>query len=86
MIIPNAFTPNGDGVNDTWRITGLAAYPNCTVNVFNRYGAGIFRSVGYSKDWNGSFNGYVLPSGTYYYVVDLKNGSKPLSGYVVLLK
>ncbi|SEN56342.1 gliding motility-associated C-terminal domain-containing protein [Mucilaginibacter gossypiicola] len=86
MLIPNTFTPNGDGVNDTWSITGLAAYPNCTVNVFNRYGAGIFRSVGYSKDWNGSFNGYVLPSGTYYYVVDLKDGSKPLSGYVVLLK
>ncbi|QEM09291.1 gliding motility-associated C-terminal domain-containing protein [Mucilaginibacter rubeus] len=86
MLVPSAFTPNGDGVNDTWRIAGLAAYPNCTVNVFNRYGAGIFRSVGYSKDWNGSFNGYVLPSGTYYYVVDLKDGSKPLSGYVVLLK
>ncbi|WP_413668904.1 gliding motility-associated C-terminal domain-containing protein [Mucilaginibacter sp. Mucisp86] len=86
MLIPNTFTPNGDGVNDTWSITGLAAYPNCTVNVFNRYGTGIFRSVGYSKDWNGSFNGYVLPSGTYYYVVDLKDGSKPLSGYVVLLK
>ncbi|UOE51410.1 gliding motility-associated C-terminal domain-containing protein [Mucilaginibacter sp. SMC90] len=86
MVIPNAFSPNGDGVNDTWIIAGLAAYPNCTVNVFNRYGAGIFRSVGYAKNWNGSFNGYVLPSGTYYYVVDLKNGSKPLSGYVVLLK
>jgi gliding motility-associated-like protein len=86
MVIPNTFTPNGDGVNDTWSIVGLAAYPNCTVNVFNRYGAGIFRSVGYDKNWNGAFNGYVLPSGTYYYVVDLKDGSKPLSGYVVLLK
>ena len=86
MVIPNTFTPNGDGVNDTWSIAGLAAYPNCTVNVFNRYGAGIFRSVGYTKNWNGAFNGYVLPSGTYYYVVDLKDGSKPLSGYVVLLK
>jgi gliding motility-associated-like protein len=86
MVIPNTFTPNGDGINDTWSIAGLTAYPNCTVNVFNRYGAGIFRSVGYAKNWNGAFNGYVLPSGTYYYVVDLKNGSKPLSGYVVLLK
>ncbi|HEX8019941.1 gliding motility-associated C-terminal domain-containing protein [Mucilaginibacter sp.] len=86
MVIPNTFTPNGDGVNDTWSIAGLAAYPNCTVNVFNRYGAGIFRSVGYAKNWNGAFNGYVLPSGTYYYVVDLKDGSKPLSGYIVLLK
>ncbi|MDB5150658.1 MAG: hypothetical protein JWQ57_4678 [Mucilaginibacter sp.] len=86
MAIPNVFTPNSDGVNDTWSIAGLTAYPNCTVNVFNRYGAGIYRSVGYSKDWNGSFNGYLLPSGTYYYVVDLKDGSKPLSGYVVLLR
>ncbi|MFS2189414.1 gliding motility-associated C-terminal domain-containing protein, partial [Mucilaginibacter sp. Mucisp84] len=86
MVIPNAFTPNGDGINDTWSIAGLAAYPNCTVNVFNRYGAGIFHSVGYAKNWNGSFNGYVLPAGTYYYVVDLKDGKKPLSGYVTLLK
>ncbi|WP_426580715.1 gliding motility-associated C-terminal domain-containing protein [Mucilaginibacter sp. R-33] len=86
MVIPNAFTPNGDGINDTWSIAGLAAYPNCIVNVFNRYGAGIFRSVGYAKNWNGSFNGYVLPAGTYYYVVDLKDGKKPLSGYVTLLK
>jgi gliding motility-associated-like protein len=86
IIIPNTFTPNGDGINDTWSIAGLAAYPNCTVNVFNRYGAGIFRSVGYAKNWNGAFNGYVLSASTYYYVVDLKDGSKPLSGYVVLLK
>ncbi|MFC0512710.1 gliding motility-associated C-terminal domain-containing protein [Mucilaginibacter angelicae] len=86
MVIPNTFTPNADGVNDTWSIPALSAYPNCVVNVFNRNGSQIFRSIGYSKDWNGSFNGYVLPTGTYYYVVDLKDGNKPLSGYVVLLK
>ncbi|MEO3408041.1 gliding motility-associated C-terminal domain-containing protein [Mucilaginibacter sp. CAU 1740] len=86
MIVPNSFTPNGDGANDTWSIPGLAAYPNCKVNVYNRYGAGIFNSIGYAKNWNGSFNGYVLPAGTYYYTIDLKDGKKPLSGYVVLLK
>jgi gliding motility-associated-like protein len=86
MVIPNTFTPNADGINDTWSIPALGAYPNCAVNIFNRHGSPIFRSIGYGKDWNGSFNGYVLPSGTYYYVVDLKDGGKPLSGYVVLLK
>jgi gliding motility-associated-like protein len=86
MVVPNAFTPNGDGTNDTWSIPGLAAYPNCRVNVYNRYGAGIFSSIGYAKNWDGSFNGYVLPAGTYYYTIDLKDGKKPLSGYVVLLK
>ncbi|AYL96400.1 gliding motility-associated C-terminal domain-containing protein [Mucilaginibacter celer] len=86
MVIPNTFTPNGDGVNDTWSIPGLAAYPACRVNVYNRFGAGIFSSVGYAKNWNGSFNGYELPAGTYYYTVDLKDGKKPLSGYVVILK
>lgn len=86
MVVPNTFTPNGDGVNDTWSIPALAAYPDCRVNVYNRYGAGIFTSIGYAKNWNGSFNGYVLPAGTYYYTIDLKDGKKPLSGYVVLLK
>lgn len=85
-IIPNAFSPNGDGINDVWHITYLSAYPNCTVDVYNRYGQRVFTSTGYRTDWNGSYNGQPLTVGTYYYVIDLKNGAKPLAGYVVILK
>lgn len=84
--IPNAFTPNGDGVNDLWHIEALQAYPGCTVSIFNRTGALVYNSVNYSKPWDGTLNGQKLPVGTYYYVIDLKNGRKPLSGYVTIIR
>ena len=86
VVIPNAFTPNGDGINDFWNIGHLEEYRNCTVDVFNRGGQLVFHSIGYSKPWPGTYNGSVLPSGTYYYVIDLKNGQKKLSGEVTLIK
>jgi gliding motility-associated-like protein len=86
IVIPNAFTPNGDGINDLWNIGYLNDYTNCTVDVFNRYGQLIFHSIGYGKPWNGTNNGGQLPSGVYYYVIDLKNGTKKLSGEVTIIK
>ncbi|BAU53441.1 Serine/threonine-protein kinase PknD [Mucilaginibacter gotjawali] len=86
VIIVNTFTPNGDGVNDTWDIPSLAAYTGCTINIFNRYGILVYNSVGYAKSWDGTVEGKPLPSGTYYYVIDLKNGKKPLSGPVTILR
>jgi len=84
--VPNAFTPNGDGVNDSWIITNLAAYPGATVDVFNRYGQRVYHSENYSKPWDGRFNGNVLPLATYYYVIDPKNKEKKISGSVTILK
>ncbi|MDF2432365.1 MAG: hypothetical protein JWP44_1996 [Mucilaginibacter sp.] len=87
VTIPNAFTPNGDGINDNWQIPDLAYYPHCTVEIYTRYGTMIFQSRGYSKAWDGMYNGSKLPTGTYYYVIDLNNNnSKKLSGYVAILR
>jgi len=86
VVIPNSFTPNGDGTNDTWEIAGLPTYAKGVLNIFNRNGVAIFRSVGYSKPWDGFLNGKALPFGTYYYTIDLHDGSKPLSGWVALIK
>ncbi|MFI5138888.1 MAG: gliding motility-associated C-terminal domain-containing protein [Sphingobacteriales bacterium] len=86
VIIVNTFTPNGDGINDTWDIPSLAAYPGCTVNIFNRYGTLVYNSSGYAKAWDGNYDGKPLPVGTYYYLIDLKNGKKPLSGPVTILR
>ncbi|MEO6851809.1 MAG: FG-GAP-like repeat-containing protein, partial [Mucilaginibacter sp.] len=69
--IPNAFTPNGDNINDQWDIPELVYFPNCLLNIYTRYGSMIFRSRGYNSAWDGSFNGKVLPTGTYYYIIDL---------------
>ncbi|QEC69901.1 T9SS type B sorting domain-containing protein [Panacibacter ginsenosidivorans] len=85
-LIPNAFSPNGDGINDTWIINYLDSYPGVTVQVYNRYGQVVYRSVGYSKAWDGTFNGTPLPVGTYYYIIDRKVAAPKLSGWVAILR
>ncbi|MBX2887942.1 MAG: PKD domain-containing protein [Ferruginibacter sp.] len=84
--VPNAFSPNGDGINDTWQIDDLDDYPGVTVDVFNRYGQSVFSSVGYAKFWDGTYKGKPLPLATYYYVIHLKNGFPPLKGSVTIVK
>ena len=84
--VPNAFSPNGDGVNDTWVITNLSAFPGATVDVFNRYGQLVYHSENYSRPWDGTFNGNILPMATYYYIIDPKNNEKKISGSVTLFK
>ena len=87
VTIPNAFTPNGDGINDLWNIPQLADYPNCLVSVYSRYGNLVFQARGYGKPWDGTSNGTLVPAGTYYYRIDAGlAGIKPLSGYVAVLR
>lgn len=85
-IVPNIFSPNGDGVHDTWVLPYLDTYPGCTVEVVNRYGQSVFRSVGYTSPWDGTVNGKPVPVGTYYFVIDPKNGRKRLAGYVDIIR
>ena len=86
-IIPTAFSPNGDGINDTWEIKYLESYPGCTVSVFDRFGRIVFnRTVGYLQPWDGKMNGNPLPTGTYYYIIDPKNGRQIISGPVTILR
>ncbi|MDN5288125.1 MAG: Gliding motility-associated C-terminal protein [Mucilaginibacter sp.] len=84
--IPNTFTPNGDGINDLWIIKDLANYPDCVVDIFNRYGQTLFHSRGYGKPWDGAYNGTRLPPGTYYYMITLQAGIKPVSGWIAILQ
>lgn len=85
-VVPNAFSPNGDGINDTWLIRYLDLYPACTVSVFNRYGQPVFHSDGYNTPWNGRYKGQPVPVGTYYYIIDRKNIGKLISGSLTLLR
>ncbi|WP_018613388.1 gliding motility-associated C-terminal domain-containing protein [Segetibacter koreensis] len=85
VTIPNAFSPNNDGINDIWNITGLYSYADCSIDVFNRNGQPVFHSYNYKDPWNGTFNGSPLPVGTYYYIIKSKKfGTK--SGPVTLLR
>ncbi len=84
--VPNTFTPNGDGINDTWIIQYLETYPNCKVQVFTRTGQLVFESRGYKTPWDGRYNGKALPFDTYYYIIEPENGRKPVTGYVTIVK
>jgi gliding motility-associated-like protein len=87
ITVPNAFTPNNDGINDTWEIKYLASsYPNCTVEVFNRYSERVYFSKGYATAWNGRYNGVDLPFGTYYYIINTHSNTKPFTGYLTILR
>jgi gliding motility-associated-like protein len=81
----NTFTPNGDGVNDTWNITGLGEDPSVTVTVYNRYGASVFEKHGYTAEWDGSSHGKKVPTGVYYYVISAKGKSQILTGSLTVL-
>ncbi len=84
--IPNVFSPNGDGINDVWVIKSLESYPGSVMQVFDRYGRSVLLSNGYAKPWDGKFNGTPLPAGTYYYILDPKNGRKAITGSVTILR
>jgi gliding motility-associated-like protein len=86
--IPNAFTPNGDGRDDTWQIEFIEQFPDNTVSVFNRWGNRIFSANNYSraKEWRGDLNGKPAPVGTYYYVVETRGPlGRSYSGSITIL-
>jgi gliding motility-associated-like protein len=85
-VIPNIFSPNGDGIHDTWVIESLESYPGCVVQIYNRYGQLVQRFVNYTTPWDGKINGKDAPVGTYYYIIDPKNGRKPITGFVDIIR
>lgn len=84
--IPNAFTPNGDGKNDYWKINNAQNYPQAIVQIFTRYGQKVFESKGYSVPFDGTYNGTKLPSGVYYYILNLGKSCNLLSGSLSIIR
>ena len=88
----NAITPNGDGVNDLWTLPGVQDFDptitTITVSIYDRWGQLIFKSVGYPEPWDGTNRGKRLPTGTYYYVIDIRSTEveiDPLVGPVSII-
>ena len=86
IYIAGAFTPNNDGLNDSWNIPALSAFPAAEIRIFNRFGQLVFYNRGATVQWNGTFKGYPQPAGMYCYTIDLKNGRRLLSGMVALVR
>ena len=87
IIVPNGFTPNEDGVNETWVLEGIDDYPNSEVSIFNRWGAEIFTTKNYSSNpFNGKKDNTTLPMGTYFYVIKTGDNVPTQTGYVTLVR
>lgn len=88
--ISNTITPNNDGENDVWNIPALAEYPDCVVEIFDRWGRRVFASArGYAVPWDGrDANGRYLPMETYYYIIHLNDGKprQPVLGTVTIIR
>ncbi|MBW6499234.1 MAG: gliding motility-associated C-terminal domain-containing protein, partial [Bacteroidales bacterium] len=91
--IPQGLSPDGDGFNDTWEINGLVRFPNNVVRIYNRWGTLVYEAAPYPNNWDGRPNRGlgsgndrgILPTGTYFYVIELQPGMKPLTGYIYLV-
>jgi gliding motility-associated-like protein len=86
----NAFTPNGDGINDKWLVTTAAACTNqVLVRVYNRYGDEVYTNDNYQNNWDGTYKGKAIPDGTYYYTINFRLISGrivPMKGDVTILR
>ncbi len=91
LVIPNVFSPNGDGVNDVWEILGTENYGEVYVLVFDRSGQKVLEAVNYNplRFWDGTRRGKPLPSSTYYYVITVDRNTSSeiiLKGSVTIVR
>lgn len=88
--VMNAFTPNGDGMNDRWLVTkGTTCTKQIEVAVFNRYGHIVYKHGNYQNDWDGTYSGKPVPDGTYYYTITyttITNKKVFMKGDVTILR
>ncbi len=88
LIIPESFSPNGDGINDVFEIVGIEQYPNCFIRIFDRWGEEVFQKIAYSYEnaWDGKLLGKVNP-GVYFYVLELRDSENQVKkGNITVLK
>ena len=86
--VPNAITPNNDGINDLWTIAGISDFQSAQVNVYDRWGQVVLKSIGYTQPWDGTNKGKFLPTGTYYYVIELNSPDvniEPVVGFIAIV-
>lgn len=86
IFIPSAFSPNGDGLNDTWNIPALEACSTFEVKVYNRWGQTVFQTKNTLKPWDGTSKGTPLPNGIYVYYIKTCNSDKLIKGTVVIIR
>jgi len=91
FLIPEGFSPNGDGINDTFYVPDFSTYLGINLTIIDTWGKVAFQTGDYSNDWDGigntgKYNGKLVPAGTYYYIVTIEGLDKKLTGFVYVAK
>jgi gliding motility-associated-like protein len=89
IFVPNGFSPNNDGINDTWVIENITSFSRNNIKVFNRWGNKVFEANNYQNDWNGKStkggSSNRLPVGAYLYIIELNElGFAPVQGWIYI--
>jgi gliding motility-associated-like protein len=94
VLVTDGFSPNDDGINDVWNITYIEQFPRNNVRLYNRWGELVYEMDGYNN-LDRAFDGIAnqnslsfrfVPDGTYYYIIDLGTGQRPITGFITILK
>jgi gliding motility-associated-like protein len=86
LFIHNIITPDGNGINDKWKITNIETFESATVFIYDRWGKEVIKIQNYQNDWEGVDGTDQLPDGTYYYVVTFNDNDRAYKGAVTVLR
>ena len=87
--LPNTITPDGNNINDEFKLNGFVQVKNFSMKVYNRWGQQVFESIDPDKGWNGTFMGELVPNGNYIYIMEFEdmNGVKyEKKGYIMVMR
>ncbi|GAB3327940.1 hypothetical protein GCM10027429_02210 [Marivirga atlantica] len=87
VIVPEKFfSPNNDGIADSWKIEEISNYPQCGIEIYDQTGNKIYEAKPYNNDWQGTSNGQPIPDGVYYFVIRCDDAGLVKSGSITLLR
>jgi gliding motility-associated-like protein len=86
LFVNNSFSPNGDGINDSWGVPGIRFYEGARISVYDNVGSRLFYTESPDQGWDGTFNGKQLPVGTYFWTIEIRETGEMRRGILNLIR
>jgi gliding motility-associated-like protein len=86
LVVNNSFSPNGDGINDSWGVPGIRFFEGARISVYDNVGSRLFYTESPDQGWDGTFNGKQLPVGTYFWTIEIGETGEIRRGILNLIR